>query len=82
MVYLAKVSSCFFFSSSSCDRIESGALRKSDLALTFFKCWNRSKKEPSLEKTLVGLGLGAALGFDVWGVPAEEGLGEAYPLDG
>ena len=51
--------------------------------LTRFKCWNRSRKEPSLEKTFAGLGLVEGLEWNVVGRPLGEGelAGEAYPLD-
>lgn len=48
---------------------------------TFFKCWNRSKKEPSLENTFAGLTFGT-LGFGVLAVDGAAGAGEAYPLEG
>ena len=48
---------------------------------TFFKCWKRSKKEPSLENTFAGLALWT-LGFELAVVEGDEaeGAGEAYPL--
>jgi hypothetical protein len=44
---------------------------------TFFDRWNRSKKDPSLEKTLAALGFD---GFDLGGGVEIDGAGVEYSL--
>ena len=61
-------------------------MRWKDPQRTFLSRWKRSRNEPSLEKTLRGLGLGCGwweLGFGAAGAAVNgAGEGEAYPLDG
>jgi len=76
---LASASSCFFFSSPSCWRDQLSKRTKSlKERHTRLLRWKRSRKEPSLEKTLVGLDFGR-LGF-VGGFELEDRAGDAYPL--